>query len=379
MFKHLYHNYASPQILKLKLTHSNKKTISNLEICSSSYSNLQKRKDFRLGENNSVLKIKNFNTHNKIFNCNKIQSCNDGFYKRSFKKFNSSSQSELNQNRKKLQTDSNSVRLNYSFVEANSENTNKVLIFLHGLFGNSNNWRSISYSSAIRDRRRSLLVDLRNHGDSDHHIDMTYPEMAQDLARLMDHLKIEKCTLLGHSMGGKIAMNFATLYPERLDGLLIIDSAPKDHRDSPNIYGGTKKIVEQVSELNIHDQSRKEVLNNLKNMFNGSVANLLNTNLTYISPEDDKVTWRCNMKAIRKNIDNIIGFESTPGKYYNGDLSIIVGEKSHTFPLDVYRTIFPKIGEGSIKRVKDAGHWVHVDNPTQVIVNIVKFLDEIDK
>jgi esterase len=359
---------------------NNSESISHRKFYSSLNLNTLKKK-FTMSKYSYGLYNNNaYYTINKMINFNKVLHKSQGLNKISVKNFSTSaSPRDSDQLQKKLQTNTNLVRLNYSLVEANSENTNKILIFLHGLFGNSNNWRSISYSSAIRDRRKSLLVDLRNHGDSDHHSEMTYPVMAQDLARLMDHLKIEKCTLLGHSMGGKVAMNFATLFPHRLDGLLIIDSAPKDHRDNPNIYGGTKKIVEKVSEITIQDRPRKEVLNEFKNMFNGSVANLLNTNLTYISAEDDKVTWRCNMKAIRDNIDNIIGFESSPGKFYDGDLSIIVGEKSHSFPLDVYRSIFPKIGEGSIKRVKDAGHWVHVDNPTQVIVNIVKFLDEIDK
>lgn len=324
------------------------------------------------------LQIKKFS---KNFNYAKLfpNNINRNFLNsKKFSTFNPSGIKILNIE-KKIQSDTNSVRLNYSFVEANSEKTNKTLIFLHGLFGNSNNWRSISYSSAIRDRRRSLLVDLRNHGDSDHHELMTYEDMANDLLRLINDLNIEKCTLLGHSMGGKVAMTFATLFPQRLDGLLVIDSAPKDHRDSPNIYGGTKKIVEQVSEVNINGRPRKEVLEELKNMFNGSVANLLNTNLTYISSDDDKVVWRCNMKSIRNNIDEIIGFKSISGKFYDGQLSIIVGDKSHTFPIDVYRTIFPKIKEGEIKRVPNAGHWVHVDNPTQVIINIVQFLDEIDK
>ena len=66
------------------------------------------------------------------------------------------------------------------------------MVFLHGLFGNSNNWRYLSYSDTIRNRRNSLLVDLRNHGESDHHDSMTYQEMADDVIRHLDKKKIEK-------------------------------------------------------------------------------------------------------------------------------------------------------------------------------------------
>jgi esterase len=279
---------------------------------------------------------------------------------------------------KKKVSDTKNVNLHSSFVESAHPEIEKTLVFLHGLFGNSNNWRSISYSDAIRARRRSLLLDMRNHGDSDHCESMTYPEMADDVIRQMDALKINKFTLLGHSMGGKVAMHLSTKYPDRLDGLIIVDSAPKDHNDNINIYGGTKDIVRRVSVLDIEGKSRKEVLSQLKELFNGSVANLLNTNLTYVTPDSDKVTWRCNMKSINENIDNIIGFEEPTGKY-EGPLTILQGEKSFVFPAELYKKIYPNATDEDMKIIQGAGHWLHVDQPALTIVNIVKFLDKLDK
>jgi pimeloyl-ACP methyl ester carboxylesterase len=247
------------------------------------------------------------------------------------------------------------VKLHSSVVESSVPGVNKYLVYLHGLFGNSNNWRSISYSESIRELRRSLLVDLRNHGDSDHHDSMTYSEMADDVIRHIDSLNIDKFTLLGHSMGGKVAMNIGTRYSDRLDGLVIVDSAPKDHRDNKNIYGNTKQIVETVSEYNVDGKTRKEVLNDLKNMFNGSVANLLNTNLIYVTSDSDKVRWRCNLNAIKNNIDQIIGFEKNDETTYEGAITIIIGEKSFMFPIETYRTIFPHVQEHNIEIIKGAG------------------------
>ena len=219
---------------------------------------------------------------------------------------------------------------------------------------------------------------MRNHGESDHHDSMSYPEMADDVIRHLDSLKIDKFTLLGHSMGAKVAMNISTKYKDRLDGLIIVDAAPKDHKENVNIYSNIKTIVEKVSELDIEGKTRKEVLNELKGMFNGPVANLLNVNLTYVSPDSDKVQWRCNLKSIRANIEKIIGFEIESEKKYRGPLSIILGEKSHIFPLDVYRSLYPDVTEENVSIVKGAGHWVHADQPSLVIANIVKFLDKID-
>jgi pimeloyl-ACP methyl ester carboxylesterase len=159
------------------------------------------------------------------------------------------------------------VKLNSIKIDASRPEVSKHMVFLHGLFGNANNWRYISYSEPIREKRNSLLIDLRNHGESDHHDSMSYPEMAEDVIRHLDRLRINKFTLLGHSMGAKTAMNVATMIPERLDGLIIVDAAPKDNRQDPNIYSSTKDVVDRVAEYDLVEKTRKEALEDFKNMF----------------------------------------------------------------------------------------------------------------
>ena len=119
----------------------------------------------------------------------------------------------------------------------------------------------------IRNRRNSILVDLRNHGESDHHSSMTYNEMADDVIKHLDKLKVEKFTLVGHSMGAKTAMHIATKLKDRVDGLIIVDAAPKDHRDNVNIYGNTQTIVNAVSEFDVRDKTRRQVIEKFKEMF----------------------------------------------------------------------------------------------------------------
>lgn len=285
-------------------------------------------------------------------------------------------------NTKKLVTNTRDVKLNSYIIDGDqnqkSENILPVMVFLHGLYGNSNNWRSISYSDAVRSRRRALLMDLRNHGESDHHSSMTYSEMSDDVIRHLDSLKLNKVTLLGHSMGAKVAMNLSVRYPDRLDGLIIVDAAPKDHKDNVNIYSSINEITNYVNSMDLEDKNRKEILEDLKNKFGGPVANLLNTNLTYLDNQNDKVGWRINIKAIKENLEKIISFESEPGKVYKGPLKVLIGEKSHHFPIDVYKELFPNITENDIVIIQGAGHWVHADQPSKVIVEIAKFLDKID-
>jgi len=91
--------------------------------------------------------------------------------------------------------------------------------------------------------------------------------MADDVIRHLDKLKIEKFTLLGHSMGAKTAMHLATKFPNRLDGLVIVDAAPKCHKDNINIYGNIQSIVEAVYELDLKDKTRKQVVENLREKF----------------------------------------------------------------------------------------------------------------
>jgi esterase len=141
------------------------------------------------------------------------------------------------------------------------------MVFLHGLFGSSNNWRYMSNSDFIKNRRNSIFIDLRNHGDSDHHDSMTYEEMADDVIRHLDILKIDKFTLLGHSMGAKTSMHIATKVQNRLDGLIILDAAPKCHKDNINIYGNIKGIIDKLSEIDLYNQKRSEIVNYLREIY----------------------------------------------------------------------------------------------------------------
>lgn len=87
------------------------------------------------------------------------------------------------------------------------------------------------------------MIDARNHGESDHHNDMSYKAMAEDIARYADKKNINKFTLLGHSMGGKTAMTFATLFPDRLDGLIVVDAPPQDNSKITDFTSKTSEVV----------------------------------------------------------------------------------------------------------------------------------------
>ena len=106
--------------------------------------------------------------------------------------------------------------------------TPKPMIVLHGILGNKSNLRGIVSQQAIRDRRWSFLVDMRNHYESDWHNDMNYHALSDDVIRFADERYIDTFTMMGHSMGGRSAMYVACRYPDRVNGLIVIDTAPVD-------------------------------------------------------------------------------------------------------------------------------------------------------
>lgn len=108
---------------------------------------------------------------------------------------------------------------------------------------------------------------MRNHGDSDHHESMTYREMAEDVIRLMDKMLINKFTLLGHSMGGKTAISLACLFPDRLDGLIIVDTAPNDNNTNPELHKATMNVIEKSYNYDISNKTRAQAINDFTNLF----------------------------------------------------------------------------------------------------------------
>src|SRR5690242_637502 len=101
------------------------------------------------------------------------------------------------------------------------------LLVLHGLYGSLENWRSMT--RRLSESFRVYSIDLRNHGRSPHSSEMTYPAMAADMLGFMSGEQLESANILGHSMGGKVAMQFALSHPERVDRLIIADMAPKGY------------------------------------------------------------------------------------------------------------------------------------------------------
>ena len=201
-------------------------------------------------------------------------------------------------------------------------------------------WRQFVLNDQITVNRDVLLMDLRNHGESDHHASMTYTEMAEDLARYLDERALEKVTLAGHNIGGKTAMRFAGMFPDRVKGLISFDTAPiaieKDKIEA------TRKSIEMIRALDVEGKTKQGALDVIEKAFTDKgIANMISNNLAYTEDDNHQtVKWCVNLNAIIDNIDSLCGFEYADYKY-EGPTFFLNGELSVKHKQEVYTDEFP--------------------------------------
>ena len=238
------------------------------------------------------------------------------------------------------------------------------LLILHGLFGSSDNWGSLG--KKFSEKNTVYLIDLRNHGRSPHSNEMTYSDMANDLLELIKDEKIISPTILGHSMGGKVALMFAKNYPEYLDKLIIADiglkAYPMHHEE---ILKGLNSVDLEKTTSRSHAQ---ELIK--KHISSLGIQQFLLKNLYWI--EKGKLAWRMNLKQIEINIDEIlkeinIGNSELNTLFLRGELSnyILEGDFQNI------QTAFPN---GEIKTIKNVGHWLHAENPSEFYNLVNEFI-----
>lgn len=237
------------------------------------------------------------------------------------------------------------------------------LIIIHGLFGTMDNWRSMS--SMLEGDYSVILVDLRNHGKSFWSQEFNYDLLAEDIIELLDYLKVDRAHILGHSMGGKVAMTLAAKYPERLRKLIVLDIGfkryPQSHMD----------IFNAVLALDIdHINSRTEADNQLAlSISDLSIRQFLLKGLGRDS--NKKFRWKTNFEILLFNYQNILA-EVTVEQLETETL-FIRGLKSHYITDEDIKELsskFPKARFASL----DAGHWVHAERPKELFDLIRSFL-----
>ena len=242
---------------------------------------------------------------------------------------------------------------------------------LHGLFGSGDNWGAVS-RHLIDDAVaiRIVAVDLRNHGKSPHHADMNYRVMADDVIETLGALNIHHCTMLGHSMGGKVAMELA-LSADRdrigIDRLIVVDIAPRDHEPSH------REILSALSAIDLTLLKRRSDADQqlAADIPDAAVRQFLLKNLVRDDPGHYR--WRLNLRALSNHYDELTGAPAVQHRYDQPTL-LLRGTQSDyvtTADLALFRQFFTHLVDHP---VPGAGHWLHITHTSEVADAISTFL-----
>ena len=245
--------------------------------------------------------------------------------------------------------------------------TGQPVILLHGLFGQSDNW--VTVGRRIADQFHVYIPDQRNHGQSPHTSIHSFPAMADDLAEFIEEHSIENPILIGHSMGGKVAMTYALENPGKVKKLVVIDISPRKY---PERSTHTQVISEMMSIDLVNTATRTEVERILDSRISDTrIKMFILKNLYY--KLHGKLAWRLNLEAINQSMDLLFDGISSENQYTGPTLFIRGGKSDYVTDADIplIKSMFP---EALIKTISGATHWVHADAPEELCLLLSGFL-----
>jgi esterase len=239
---------------------------------------------------------------------------------------------------------------------------------MHGLFGSGDNWRTVA--RMMESQYQCIVVDMRNHGRSPHDPEINFKVMADDILELMNDLNLEHTSLLGHSMGGKVAMQFALDHPQKAEKLIVADMAPKQY--APH-HDHVIDAIESVHPETLTERSEVEA--GLAR-FLGNDQSTIQFIMKNISrrPEGG-FEWKSNMPVIIDAYLNLMD-EIIPATPFMGPTLFVRGENSrYILDEDIphIKDLFPN---SSLVTIKNAGHWVHADAPEPFTKAVLVFLND---
>lgn len=247
---------------------------------------------------------------------------------------------------------------------------NPPLIILHGLLGSSRNW--IGVGKFLAEYFNVFVLDLRNQGSSPHVDSMHYEDMVEDLVHWLENKDIDNFYLLGHSLGGKVAMTYACKYPERLLGLIVEDIAPKEYalRYGIEFVAMNSLDLEKIKTRADADDALKEQIPDW------AWRQFILTNLIRVG---NKFEWQINLKTLTQWLPEIMKNPLTTGYKYEGPTLFIRGVNSDFIKDEDYPLIHTYFPNSNIAIIENSGHNVHIDNTEALIKALKSFADGAKK
>ncbi len=240
------------------------------------------------------------------------------------------------------------------------------LLILHGYFGAGDNWKSIA--NKLSDRFQVHLIDQRNHGRSFHSDDFDYELMIEDLCTYIEHNQLENVNLLGHSMGGKTVMLYAVEHAENVNKLIVADISPRMY--PPHHHD----ILEALNSIDFSIQtSRTLVDKKLSELIpEVGVRQFLMKNIYW--REKGQLDFRFNLESLTENNDEV-GVGLPPFTVFEGESLFLKGENSGYISADEEPIIKAHFPDARIVTIKNAGHWLHAENPSDFLKAVEGFLN----
>lgn len=245
-----------------------------------------------------------------------------------------------------------------------------VVVIIHGLYGSSDNW--INMGKKLAENHTVYMIDQRNHGRSPFAPENSYNNMKADLAVFFEKQGIEKATLLGHSMGGKVAMWFAADYPEKVEKLVIADIAPKDYLQKENSqFHLHRNILMAMQEIDFSRVKKRTDVDDLlaEKIDSEKIRQFLLKNVTK-EKKTNQYRWRLNVDVLYNYLEEIV---SGVNLYWFSDRIpitnypvIFIRGLDSNYLLDedkkLIKSIYPDAG---IVDIPGAGHWLHAEKPDE--------------
>jgi esterase len=243
--------------------------------------------------------------------------------------------------------------------------TGPPVVLLHGLFGAARNFGTVQ--RALTPLFRVIAMDARNHGASPHGTGMTYPTLAADVLETLDAIGLKRAAVIGHSMGGKTAMTVALTAPDRVGKLLVADIAPVPYEHGNAEVADAMRAIPLRAGLTRADAEAALI----DEVPLPSVRSFLIQNLQFGS----QPRWRIGLDEIAAGIPDLEGWEAPDGVYEGPALFVSGALSDYVQPehRPVIRGLFPS---ARFVSVKNAGHWLHADNPAGFLSVVEAFLHD---
>jgi len=240
------------------------------------------------------------------------------------------------------------------------------LLILHGFLGSGDNW--ISLARRFMQSFEVHLIDLRNHGRSFHDDEMNYEVMRDDVVDYCNHYKLETINIIGHSMGGKVAMFLAVSYPKLIRKLIVADIAPHKYDTRAHDF-----ILKALQTVDFKVQKTRSEIDTVLTTYveNKAIRQFLLKNIHRLFP--DELAFRFNLPVLVTHYDEIT--DSLPVySTYEGESLFLKGAESPYIQASDISLIKAHFPQAKIVTISRAGHWLHAENPDDFYKECIQFL-----